>query len=36
MLPGLFIMIAVLSFNFVGDAFRDALDPNGTVEKLEA
>ncbi len=36
MLPGLFIMIAVLSFNFVGDAFRDAFDPNGTVEKLEA
>jgi len=36
MLPGLFIMLAVLSYNFVGDALRDALDPNGTVEKLEA
>lgn len=36
MLPGLFIMLAVLSYNFVGDALRDAFDPNGTVEKLEA
>ncbi len=35
MIPGLFIMAAVLSFNFVGDAARDALDPYGTVEKLE-
>ncbi|MBL8966568.1 MAG: ABC transporter permease [Spirochaetaceae bacterium] len=36
MIPGLFIMLAVLSFNFVGDAARDAIDPYGTVEKLEA
>lgn len=36
MLPGLFIMLAVLSYNFVGDALRDAFDPNGAVEKLEA
>jgi peptide/nickel transport system permease protein len=36
LLPGLFIMAAVLSFNFVGDAARDALDPYGTVDKLEA
>lgn len=36
MIPGLFIMLAVLSFNFVGDALRDALDPYGTVDKLEA
>ena len=36
MIPGLFIMLAVLSFNFVGDAARDALDPYGTVEKLES
>ncbi len=35
LLPGLFIMAAVLSFNFVGDAARDALDPYGTVDKLE-
>lgn len=25
--PGLFIVITVLSFNLIGDAFRDALDP---------
>ena len=25
--PGLFIVIVVLSFNLIGDAFRDALDP---------
>ncbi len=36
LVPGLFIMAAVLSFNFVGDAARDALDPYGTVDKLEA
>ena len=34
MLPGVFIILAVLSFNFVGDAVRDALDPYGTVDKL--
>ena len=27
MFPGLFIMISVLSFNLIGDAIRDALDP---------
>jgi peptide/nickel transport system permease protein len=27
MLPGLFVILAVLSFNFVGDGFRDAADP---------
>ncbi|MDE6168949.1 MAG: ABC transporter permease [Acetatifactor sp.] len=26
-IPGLFIMITVLSFNFIGDGLRDALDP---------
>ena len=26
-LPGLAITLSVLSFNFVGDALRDALDP---------
>jgi peptide/nickel transport system permease protein len=25
--PGTFIMIAVLSVNFIGDGLRDALDP---------
>lgn len=27
LLPGLFIFIAVLAYNFVGDGIRDALDP---------
>ena len=26
-IPGLCIMIAVLSLNFIGDGLRDALDP---------
>lgn len=34
MIPGLFIILAVLSFNFVGDALRDALDPYRTVDKV--
>jgi len=34
MIPGVFIILAVLSFNFVGDALRDALDPYRTVEKV--
>ncbi len=34
MIPGVFIMIAVLSYNFVGDALRDAVDPYRTVEKI--
>ncbi len=29
-LPGLAIILAVLSFNFLGDGLRDALDPLGT------
>ena len=36
MIPGAFIMIAVLSFNFVGDALRDAMDPYGTVKKVSS
>jgi len=32
MIPGIFIMVAVLSFNFLGDAIRDALDPYRIVE----
>jgi len=27
MIPGLFVIVAVLSFNFVGDGLRDAADP---------
>jgi len=27
MLPGVFIFIAVLAFNFMGDGLRDAADP---------
>ncbi len=27
LLPGIFVVIAVLSFNFLGDGIRDALDP---------
>jgi len=34
MIPGIFIMLSVLSFNFFGDAVRDALDPYRTVEKV--
>ncbi|MDG5814230.1 ABC transporter permease [Chitinispirillales bacterium ANBcel5] len=28
LLPGLFIFISVMAFNFLGDGLRDALDPN--------
>ena len=27
MIPGLFVIITVLAFNFVGDGLRDAADP---------
>ncbi len=27
LIPGLFVIVTVLSFNFVGDALRDAIDP---------
>jgi peptide/nickel transport system permease protein len=30
--PGLAIMMAMLSINFIGDGLRDALDPRGMVE----
>jgi len=30
--PGVAIMLAVLSINFIGDGLRDALDPKGMVE----
>lgn len=26
-MPGIFIMLVVLSFNLIGDGLRDALDP---------
>ena len=31
MIPGVFIVIAVLAFNFMGDALRDAVDPHSRV-----
>ena len=34
MIPGIFIVVAVMCFNFVGDALRDAFDPYRTVEKV--
>jgi len=30
MVPGLFVIITVLSFNFMGDGMRDAADPYKT------
>lgn len=33
--PGLMIIVLVISINFVGDALRDALDPNSGGERLE-
>ncbi|MGQ9856274.1 MAG: ABC transporter permease [Fervidobacterium sp.] len=33
-IPGAFIMISVLAFNFMGDGLRDAIDPYRTVEKV--
>ena len=27
LIPGVFIIVAVLAFNFLGDALRDAVDP---------
>jgi peptide/nickel transport system permease protein len=31
LIPGLFVIIAILAFNFVGDGLRDAADPYATV-----
>jgi peptide/nickel transport system permease protein len=28
LLPGVFIFLTIMAFNFVGDGLRDALDPN--------
>jgi len=28
LLPGVFIFLTIVAFNFVGDGLRDALDPN--------
>lgn len=33
--PGIAIVIAVLGFNFLGDALRDALDPKNTGDRLQ-
>ena len=29
MIPGLFVIVTVLAFNFLGDGLRDAADPYG-------
>jgi peptide/nickel transport system permease protein len=31
LLPGLFVIVVVLAFNFVGDGLRDAADPYSAV-----
>ena len=28
LIPGLFVIVSVLAFNFVGDGLRDAADPH--------
>lgn len=33
--PGIAIVIAVLGFNFLGDALRDALDPKNTGDRIQ-
>jgi len=32
LIPGIFIFIAVMSFNFLGDGLRDAFDPRTAFE----
>ena len=32
LIPAAAVMLAVLSFNFIGDAFRDLLDPRSRIE----
>lgn len=32
-IPGVFLFLTILAFNFVGDALRDALDPRSEVER---
>jgi peptide/nickel transport system permease protein len=31
LIPGVFILLAVLAYNFMGDGLRDALDPRTKV-----
>ncbi len=31
LIPGIFVIIAILAFNFVGDGLRDAVDPYATI-----
>jgi peptide/nickel transport system permease protein len=31
LLPGVFVILAILSFNFVGDGLRDAADPYASI-----
>lgn len=35
LIPGVFIFIAVMSFNLVGDGLRDAFDPQGLTRRAE-
>jgi peptide/nickel transport system permease protein len=35
LVPGIFIFIAVMSFNLVGDGLRDAFDPQGLTRRAE-
>ena len=31
LIPGVFVVISILAFNFVGDGLRDAADPYATI-----
>ena len=31
LIPGIFVIVAILAFNFVGDGLRDAADPYATI-----
>ena len=35
LVPGLFIFLAVMSFNLIGDALRDILDPEHEVYRID-
>ena len=33
LIPGVFIFLAVMSFNFLGDHLRDRLDPSNRIDR---
>jgi peptide/nickel transport system permease protein len=35
LIPGVFIFLAVMAFNLLGDGLRDAFDPQGLIKKVE-